>query len=50
MPKGPSEIFRIDVSLVPALLEKGQLSGSMRLSTSDPAFSAIVVPVKGEVR
>jgi len=49
-PDGPSQIFRLDVMLDPARLERSTLGGSIRLATSDPAFPEITVPVRGVLR
>jgi Protein of unknown function (DUF1573) len=49
-PAGPSAAFRIDVRLAKDRLEPGQLTGSIRVMTSDPAFPEFIVPVRGELR
>ena len=49
-PSGPTETFRMDVTLVPSRMERGSINGAIRLRTNDPIFPEVVVPVRGEVR
>ena len=47
---GPSETFRIDVSLDRDDLKPGKLSGSLRIKTDSAEFPELLVPVRGELR
>lgn len=49
-PSGPTDIFRMDVTVIPDRIERGAVNGTIRLRTDDPTFPEIVVPVRGEVR
>jgi len=49
-PQGNAATFRIDVGLAQALLRPGPISGSIRITTSDPDFPEITIPVRGEIR
>ena len=49
-PEGPASAFQVDVGLVQRLLRPGPILGSVTLSTSDPRFPEITVPVRGEIR
>ena len=48
--EGLASAFRIDVGLVLRLLRPGPIEGSIILATSDPRFSDIRVPVRGELK
>ncbi|HWR50938.1 MAG TPA: DUF1573 domain-containing protein [Bryobacteraceae bacterium] len=45
-PSGPSQAFRLDVSLAVEALTRGDRSGDIRVLTDDPAYPAIVIPVR----
>jgi hypothetical protein len=45
-PSGPSQAFRLDVSLSIEDLTRGDHSGEIRVLTDDPAHPAIVIPVR----
>src|SRR5439155_10260304 len=47
--EGASDSFEVDVHLRPETLRPGRLEGRIRISTSDPRFPELVVPVRGEV-
>ena len=47
--EGASDSFEVDVHLRPETLRPGRLEGRIRISTSDPRFPELVVPVQGEV-
>jgi hypothetical protein len=49
-PLGKAGAFRIDVGLVPRLLQPGPIQGLIILATSDPSFPEVTVPVRGEIR
>jgi len=49
-PQGTSGSFQVDVKLVPAMLHPGELRGTIRIHTSDPAFPEFVVPVSALIR
>lgn len=49
-PSRPAASFRMDIGLVPDQLKQGVVSGMIRLGTSDPMFSEIAIPVRGEIR
>jgi hypothetical protein len=48
-PEGRAAAFRLDVGLKPDALVKGVIAGQVILSTDDPAFSEIKIPVTGEI-
>jgi hypothetical protein len=48
--EGKAGAFRIDVSLVQRLMRSGPISGSIRITTMDPRFPEITVPVRGEIK
>jgi hypothetical protein len=48
-PTGRSQIFRLDIGIDPALLQPGTLDGQIRLTTSDPQFPEIILPVQGMI-
>jgi len=47
---GSAPAHRIDVSFLPGQLARRSLDGQIRLTTSDPRFPVIVIPVRGRVR
>lgn len=49
-PSGPTDIFRMDVTLIPERIERGVVNGTIRLRTDDAIFPEVIVPVRGEVR
>jgi hypothetical protein len=48
-PAGPSETFRIDVTLDPERLTVGSFTGALRLVTDDPLLPEAVISVSGSV-
>lgn len=44
-----SDVFRIDVALAKDRLAKGSLNGTIRITTDDPKFPVLAVPVTGDV-
>jgi hypothetical protein len=47
---GSSQRFRLQISLNPEKVAKGNLDGTIRIVTSDPAIAPLLIPVRGEVR
>jgi len=48
-PEGRSAAFRLDAGLKPETLVNGRFEGQVILSTDDPGFSELRIPVKGEI-
>jgi hypothetical protein len=48
-PEGRSTAFALDVKLDPALLQHGPFEGQIIISTDDPEFPELKIPVTGEV-
>lgn len=48
-PEGPSEVFRVDVKLAPAMLRPGELKGAVRVKTSDPRYPELLLPVVAQI-
>src|SRR5258708_3222447 len=48
-PKGPSDSFQIDVRLKREALSPGDMSGKIRVRTTDPRYPEIVIPVSGTI-
>jgi hypothetical protein len=49
-PQGTSGSFQVDVKLVPAMLHPGELRGTIRIHTIDPAFPEFRAPVSASIR
>jgi len=49
-PQGTSGSFQVVVKLVPAMLHPGELRGTIRIHTSDPAFPEFLAPVSASIR
>ena len=47
---GSEAVHRVEVSLSPARLSPGALTGTITLTTSDPRHPTIAIPVRGRVR
>jgi hypothetical protein len=39
-----------DVKLIPAMLQSGELHGTIHIRTTDPAFPEFIVPVSASIR
>jgi len=48
-PEGRSAAFRLDAGLKTETLVNGRFEGQIILSTDDPGFSELIIPVKGEI-
>jgi len=48
--QGASGSFQVDAKLEPAMLHPGELHGTIRIHTSDPAFPEFVVPVSASIQ
>jgi hypothetical protein len=48
--QGASGSFQVDAKLEPAMLHPGELRGTIRIQTSDPAFPEFDVPVSASIR
>ncbi|MDC1198783.1 DUF1573 domain-containing protein [bacterium] len=48
-PAGPSQRFRIDIAPIAAAMEAGTFEGTLRISTDDPEFPEIAIPVRAVV-
>jgi len=48
-PEGRSNAFRLDAGLKPETLVNGRFEGQIILSTDDPSFPELNIPVKGEI-
>jgi hypothetical protein len=49
-PSGPTDTFRMDVTLIPDQIKPGTIDGTIWLRTEDPIFPEVALPVRGEVR
>ena len=48
-PEGRSTAFALDVKLDPALLQHGPFEGQVIISTDDPEFPELKIPITGEI-
>ena len=48
-PEGRSAAFRLDAGLKTETLVNGRFEGQIIISTDDPGFPELIIPVKGEI-
>ena len=47
---GKSDKFKLDISLVPEKLQKGKITGNIRVVTNGPNVAEFLIPLRGEVQ